>query len=594
MTLFDCGKRAVLVVLFALSAACGGGDDGGSGGNDPPPPPPVTVTIGGTVSGLTGTLVLRNNGGDDLTIASDGTFAFSTSLGTGVGYAVSIATQPANQICAVTNGTGTTGAANITNVTVTCDAGNGVIAPSALSYPSPQTYAVGVAITPLNPTVTGTATSYGVSPALPAGLTLNTTTGQITGTPSAASATADFVITAANSGGSTTFSLTIAVTEAGDFTIGGTVSGLTGTGLVLRNNGGDDLTVAASGAVTFSSPLASGTDYAVVVKIHPVLPGQICTVTNGTGTVGGADVTNVAIECVGSTFADTDRDGLTDEVEATLGTDPATVDSDGDTLADGEEVLLRGTDPLKTHTDGDAVSDDSEVANGTAPNNFDTDGDLLDDGVDPNPWRADGDGDGVGDIDDPSPLLRDADGGGASDGAELAAGTDPFSPGDDRPSIDSDSDFLTDNDELALGTDPFNPDSDGDRVLDGLEAGSCDPLQVDTDADTLKDSTERAADLICDQPDSDHDGLADNEEVGPSVADQDGDGLIDGVEERVYHSFSGVNDTDNDALNDGDEVKLHRTDPVSADTDCDGVNDGQEVNNGTDPLHGPTGSTCSL
>src|SRR5262249_31943329 len=152
------------------------------------PPPPVTVTIGGTVSGLTGTLVLRNNGGDDRPVASDGAFTFSTSLGTSVAYAVSVATQPANQNCAITNGTGTTAAANITNVSVTCSAV--VIAPSALSYPNPQTYVAGAAITPLDPTVTSTVTSYGVSPALPSGLTLNTSTGQITGAPSSVSTAA--------------------------------------------------------------------------------------------------------------------------------------------------------------------------------------------------------------------------------------------------------------------------------------------------------------------------------------------------------------------------------------------------------------------
>lgn len=499
-------RGGVLAAMALALAACGGGDDdGGSAPPPPPPPPATTVTIGGTVSGLTGALVLRNNGSDDLNIAGDGAFTFSTALGTDVAFDVSIATQPANQTCAVTNGTGRTGTANITNVAVNCSA-----------------------------------------------------------------------------------------VVAGDFTIGGTVTGLSGVGLVLRNNGGDDLTVAASGAVTFSSPVATGEKYAVVVKTQPVLPGQFCTVSGGTGTVGTANVTDIAIECIGSSFVDTDRDGLTDEVEAALGTDPTKVDSDGDTVADGEEVLLRGTDPLDTDTDSDTVSDNIEIANGTAPNNFDTDGDGLDDGVDPYPWRADGDGDGLVDVDDPSPLLRDADGGGASDGAEILAGTDPFAPGDDLASTDSDADLLADNDEVALGTDPSDPDTDGDLTLDGLEAGSCDPLLFDTDSDTLKDSVERAAGLICDQVDSDHDGLADNDEVGPTVPDQDGDGLIDGVEERVYHSLSGVNDSDNDGLNDGDEVTVHLTDPASADTDCDGTNDGQEVTNGTDPLHGPGGSTCTL
>src|SRR5262245_54287188 len=166
-------RTLLLAATLAALGACGGDGSSDAGQQAPSqqtPPPPVTVTIGGTVSGLTGTLVLRNNGGDDRNVASDGAFTFSTSLGSGVAYAVSVATQPANQNCAVTNGSGTTAAANITNVAVTCS--NVVTAPSGLSYPSPQTYVVGAAITPLNPTVTGTVTSYSVSPALPAGLVL--------------------------------------------------------------------------------------------------------------------------------------------------------------------------------------------------------------------------------------------------------------------------------------------------------------------------------------------------------------------------------------------------------------------------------------
>src|SRR6478752_6336034 len=72
---------------------------------DPPPPPePVTVQIGGTVSGLDGTVVLRDNGVDDLSIARDLSFVFPGRLGVGVAYTVTVATQPANQNCVVTNG----------------------------------------------------------------------------------------------------------------------------------------------------------------------------------------------------------------------------------------------------------------------------------------------------------------------------------------------------------------------------------------------------------------------------------------------------------------------------------------------------------
>jgi ELWxxDGT repeat protein len=64
---------------------------------------------------------------------------------------------------------------------------------------------------------------------------------------------------------------------------------------------------------------------------------------------------------------DTDGDGLDDETETTLGTDPEDADSDDDGLADGAEVLTHGTDPLDPDTDGDGASDGDEVIAGTDP-----------------------------------------------------------------------------------------------------------------------------------------------------------------------------------------------------------------------------------
>ena len=74
--------------------------------------------------------------------------------------------------------------------------GSGPSAPSALSYPGPQTYITGAAITPLNPSVQGPVTSYSVSPTLPTGITLNSTSGQISGTPTTPRAKATYTITA--------------------------------------------------------------------------------------------------------------------------------------------------------------------------------------------------------------------------------------------------------------------------------------------------------------------------------------------------------------------------------------------------------------
>jgi Galactose oxidase, central domain/Kelch motif len=89
----------------------------------------------------------------------------------------------------------------------------------------------------------------------------------------------------------------IAVTcAAPSATIGGTVAGLTGTGLVLQDNGGDSLTITANGSFTFKTAVTGA--YAVTVLTQPTSPNQICTVTNGSGTPTTATVTNVAVNCV--------------------------------------------------------------------------------------------------------------------------------------------------------------------------------------------------------------------------------------------------------------------------------------------------------
>src|SRR5215207_1617810 len=66
--------------------------------------------------------------------------------------------------------------------------------------------------------------------------------------------------------------------------------------------------------------------------------------------------------------ADTDGDGVADSDEVDLyGTDPNIWDTDGDGLFDGEELFASGTDPLVWDTDSDGVSDGEEVAAGTDP-----------------------------------------------------------------------------------------------------------------------------------------------------------------------------------------------------------------------------------
>jgi len=79
------------------------------------------------------------------------------------------------------------------------------------------------------------------------------------------------------------------------FTVGGTVSGLRGAGLVL-GNGHEEVAVASGAPIySFPTPLAAGASYDVVVVTQPA--SQTCSVANGTGIVGDSAVTDVALEC---------------------------------------------------------------------------------------------------------------------------------------------------------------------------------------------------------------------------------------------------------------------------------------------------------
>lgn len=80
----------------------------------------VTYTISGTVSGLSGTLVLQNNGADDLAITADGSFTFSTTIADDEVYDVTVKTNPASQVCLVKDNQGVVAGANVSNIQVQC------------------------------------------------------------------------------------------------------------------------------------------------------------------------------------------------------------------------------------------------------------------------------------------------------------------------------------------------------------------------------------------------------------------------------------------------------------------------------------------
>ena len=246
----------------------------------------ATYTVGGSVSGLSGTVVLQDNGGDNLSLSASGPFTFATALAGGTAYNVTVKTNPTGQTCTVSNGTGTIAAANITNVAVSCT--------------SVPTYTVGGSVSGLSGTVVlqdnggdnlslSASGPFTFATALAGGTAYNVTvktnpTGQTctvsngTGTIAAANIT----------------NVAVSCTSVPTYTVGGSVSGLSGT-VVLQDNGGDNLSLSASGPFTFATALAGGTAYNVTVKTNPT--GQTCTVSNGTGTIAAANITNVAVSC---------------------------------------------------------------------------------------------------------------------------------------------------------------------------------------------------------------------------------------------------------------------------------------------------------
>ena len=280
-----------------------------------------TYSIGGDVSGLVGSVTLQNNGGDNLVINADGNFTFSTELDGGDQYGVTVLTQPATQTCTVSNGSGTVGSADVTNVAVAC-----------VNIP---TYSIGGDVSGLVGSVT-LQNNGGDDLALNAdGSFVFTTELLDTAAYSVTVSTQPTTQTCSVSNGSGTVagaditSVKVDCVTVTKFTIGGDVSGLSGS-VTLQNNGGDDLALNADGSFTFATALTTGDAYVVTVSAQPAT--QTCTVTAGSGTVAAADITDVVVTCadtpthsIGGTVS-----GLSGSVTLqNNGADDLTVNADG-------------------------------------------------------------------------------------------------------------------------------------------------------------------------------------------------------------------------------------------------------------------------
>jgi uncharacterized repeat protein (TIGR03803 family) len=247
-------------------------------------------SLGGSISGLgNNTGLVLKNGSDTATVAAGSTsFTMPTAVSFSSAYSVVVQSSPAGLTCTASNASGTMPASNVTGVVIAC---------------SDQAYNVGGTLSGL--TSSGLVLANGSN-------TLPVSSGATGFTmPAAVAYTSTYNVTVQTQPTGLTCSLsngtgtmgTSAVTDvavtcsANTYTVGGTISGLNASGLVLLNNGVDATTISAN-ATQFSmnSAVAYASTYAITVQTAPT--ELVCSVSDGTGIMGAADVTSVGIGCV--------------------------------------------------------------------------------------------------------------------------------------------------------------------------------------------------------------------------------------------------------------------------------------------------------
>ena len=249
--------------------------------------------VTGLATGSTG-FVLQNNGLNNLSINANGAFTFTTSVtAASPGYNVTVFQSPTPaQTCTVSGAQGTA-TANVTSVVITCTVGTASIGGTVTGLTGAGLVLQDNAGDNLTINAPGGAFTFKTAITLGNAYSVSVLT-----QPSAPAQTC--IIT----GGSGTAQANVGniqvTCSVGTITIGGTIAGLSksGSGVVLQDNGGNNLAIITNGTFTFTSLLPAGATYAVTILTQPSGPAQTCTVSNGTGTTTAAgNVTNVQIIC---------------------------------------------------------------------------------------------------------------------------------------------------------------------------------------------------------------------------------------------------------------------------------------------------------
>ena len=265
-------------------------------------------TLSGSIGGLgNNTGLVLANGSDTLNVSSGAsTFIMPAAVPFGGAYSIVVQSAPAGLTCTVTNGSGTMPASNVSNVTVTC---------------ADQSYTVGGSVTGLhlsglvlaNGTDTFSVPANATSFTMPASIAFGSSYAvTVQAQPNNTTCTVGNGSGVVGAGPVSNITVTCAQNS---FTVGGSITGLTVAGLILAS-GTDTLHVLANAATfTLPSSFANGAGYSVTLKTHPTAVN--CVVTNGSGTVNNADVTNINIACGPGTEV------VLSSMSATLGNPPS-------------------------------------------------------------------------------------------------------------------------------------------------------------------------------------------------------------------------------------------------------------------------------
>ncbi len=298
---------------------------------------------------------------------------------------------------------------------------------------------------------------------------------------------------------------------------------------------------------------------------------------------------------------DLDGDGLWDELEKSMGLDPTQVDTDGDHLSDGNELLNYFTDPLLSDTDADGLSDSEELALFYAAG-LDPLADYDNDGK-PSIMDYDSDDDGLNDKQElkgmssvywlevikTNPSVKDSDYDGFTDSEEWAFAGHDLEDAHPHPlKKDSDQDGLWDKFEYDWYQNEYgvpspvlyilNSDVDGEGLNDGEEFDyGTSPLDIDTDNDfdlnndNIINSTEQNLAIN----DGNYGSFTDYGEIQGNTWQAWNFGLDDCVPPNPTPTNPLKKDSDNDGVSDVAEYTAN-TLPVSEDSDADGIENVQD------------------